>query len=588
MIQIEIPGKGFLELPQHASINLKFNNPIFADNDFIPGDYSFPFDIPAGEKNGYNAWLLAHPDIPENAAGTYEIQNVKLYIDQNLFKEGSLIVKKASREKYSINFRFGFKNIREDFGSYKIRDLVDEDITITTETYYKKVVVDYNGDTLTTYKLIVNGDSYEATSMSLLATALNNASGITASFANTGSDYGVSGDRILIEPESNPTDIETEFTVKFENENGAWAWSITSNPFTTFYDDYKTFLDTKRALPSSYLFWPFMMHANYFDNAGLSFGLNKIDAAGNYVFPSGYVYTGSIYQPYVSLKHVIDQAATEFGIVFSGTFFDDPYYDKILFYNAALLAQLVPYVEEKNYMFYNNSFNVRELVPDITIEDLLKGLQKKWNLDIVFSQSGNNITVNYRKPVVLSTSYLDWTDIASPAGDIDFTDYISGYKLITTREPNDGLDTDDSYTVDTPDTEITCPIGSIKADISDGQRTGPYIRQKAGTDFIPRFMFWLGEVTENSITYHKASYKGLEVNYAGASGLGETSWKEWLHMLKNRITVPFTINLEYRHLNIINWEQKIMIDGSAYLIKSIDVQINSTGIDPANVELYKV
>jgi hypothetical protein len=588
MIQIEIPGKGFLQLPKDASITLKLNNPIFADDNFIPGDYSFPFDISGGDKNGYNAWLLSHPDIPENASGVYEISDVNLYIYHNLYRSGTLVIDKASRSRYKINFRFGFKNIRKDFAAYKIRDLIDETITITSESYYKKVVVDYNSESLASYQIIVNDETYEETTLSALATTLNNVPGITASYSATGDDYGITAPRIRIEPETNPTDITTEFTVKHVTADGSWAWHITTNPFTDFYADYESFLDNQYAAVSPYMFWPFMMHANYFENAGLPIGANKIDASGNYVFPSGSVYTGSIYQPYVSLKHVFDKITDEFGIIFQGDFFSDSYYSKILFYNCAKMADLIPYVSEINYLFYRSSFNVRELVPDMSIEQLLKGLQMKWNLDIIFSKSGDIITVNYRKPIALSTSYINWTGIASPEDELAFSNYVSGYKLITTREPNDSLDSDDSYSVGIPDTELTSSIGSIKQDISDGKRTGPYIRQVAGTSFIPRFLFFVGEVTENSITYHKASYKGLEVNFGGVSGLGETSWKEWIHLIKGRVTVNFLIDLQFRHLNAIDWEKKVIIDGTAYLIKSISTRISTKSIETSKVELYKI
>lgn len=590
MIQIEIPGKGFLQMPENASIGLKLNNPVFADNNFIPGDYSFPFDISGGDFNGHNAWLLAHPDIPENATGIYEIPDVKLYIDQNLYRTGTLIINKASSGKYSINFRFGFKNIRSDFGSFKIRDLIDEEIVITTETYNKQVVIDYDGQTLSTYKLIVNGTTFEAASMTALATAINNDPDLSATYFDTGDHWGITENRILISPQTGSDDPATEFTVKFEAETNSWQWHITGNPQTAFLADYEIFLDTYRSAVNPYLFFPYMAHANYFNNAGLTIGLNRLNYSNEYIFPSGTIYTGSIYQPYVSLKYIFESITNEFGIVFEGDFFTDLFFDKMLFYNAALMAYLEPYIEEKNYMFYRSSFNVRELVPDISISDLLKGLQAKWNLDIIFNKEGNKITVNYRKQIANSTTYVDYTAISSPVGELDFTQYVTGYKLITATEPNDSLDSDDSYTLGTPgdSDKIMSSIGSIKQNITSGPFLGPYVRQEAGTNFIPRIFFYVGEVTNVGITYQQANYKGLEVNFAGVTGLGETSWKEWLHLIKGRMTALFTINLEFRHINSIDWEQKVMIDGSAYLIKSIDVKIAAKGIEPAKVELYKI
>jgi hypothetical protein len=244
MIQIYVPGKGNIQLADDTSISLKLNNPIFADDNFIPGDYSFPFYLPGGDASPDNAWILEHPDIPDNHKNRFELQDVELSLENNIFRKGTLLIDKANNTRYSANFRWGMKNIRDDFKNYKIRDLVDEQITITTETYYKKVVVSWGGGSLAEYSIVVNGTTFTNTTLALLATDINNDEDLTASFVSAGSTYGVSGDRIEIEPTADPTNPETEFTVNFETGYTPTGYSITSNPFTDFYADYEAFLDS--------------------------------------------------------------------------------------------------------------------------------------------------------------------------------------------------------------------------------------------------------------------------------------------------------------------------------------------------------
>lgn len=583
MIQIEIPGKGFLQLPASAALSLRLNNPIFADDDFIPGDYSFPFDVDAGDSNGHNANLLSHPDVPENAAGTYEIPGVNLYIDHLLYRTGKLVVSKSTGNKASLNFSWGINNIRADFGTTKIRDLVEEEVVITTETYHKAAVIDFDGMALASYKVKVNDTVFENLTMSGLATDINADARFTAEFKSTGDDWGVTGDRILIAPATGATDITTEFTVNFEPAENVWRWHITINPENDFYFWFADFLDDQYVNPTPYLFWPYVYAAGYLP------GIHDINAvnSGGYIFSGNNGYQGSVYAPFLSLKHLMDSITTEFGIIFDGDFFTSDWYDRALFWNTNKMAALQKYGREWEYLFLYNSFNVRDLVPDLTVEELLKGLQKKWNLSVVFSQDGTRISINNRKPVVLDNTFIDWTAMSSPPQEIDFGQFVTGYKLISPRQQDDFNDADDTYIIGTPTQEINGIIGSIKSDIG-GSIVGPYPGQAAGSDFIPRLFFYIGEVTENGITYHKASHKNPEVNYGGATGLGETVWKDWLNVLKSRLTVTFTIKLDFRHINRIDWSRKVMIDGVPYLIKSIDVRIKSSGFEPAKVVMYKV
>ena len=586
MIGIKANGE-FLDIFPDTSITLKLANPVFADDEIIPGSFSLPFEIPGGNESGRNAEIINHPDVVSNIAGRFEITDAALYIDGLLYRTGTLFIEEASGTKYRANFRFSIKNIRSDFKEFKIRDLIDEDITITTADYNKKVVVVFGGGVASPYKLIVNGDTYEGSTLTLLAADIDANVYFTAIYTNVGSTFGVSGDRVEVEPAILPGLVSQVFNVKLETSQDVSGSEITSDPMTTFLTAYASWLDSFYGTPiNDYLLIPLMRN----------FVTNEIDDIINEVTASGYNFgrltdipqKGKPYVPYVTLKRVFDTISTEFGITFKGTFLDDTWFPKALFYHTYVNWQDMEYIKGVDYRFYNDEFNVRDLVPDITIEELLKGLQTKFNLSVIISDTGREITLNRRSEMMLSRSFIDWTAISGPVGSIKYTGTADGYKLESAIDDNDGRDEPDTYIYGNAEKTISSIIGSITGDQTISGFNCPHTNQEYGSDYIPRLFFYQGEGDNAGLTYQEASYKGMEVKYGGTGALGESQWKDYLRFLTSRKMTPISIYLEYRHLNVIDWEQKIMIDGTLYLIKSIDVKISSMGIEPAKVELYKV
>lgn len=584
MIGIKINGE-FLDIFPDTAIGLKLTNPMFADDAIIPGSYSLPFDIPGGDNSDKNAHIINHPDVVENVTGRFKFSDAELHIDGLLYKIGTLLIDTAEGGKYTANFRFSLKDIRSDFKRYKIRDLVDEDIIITAADYYKKAVVKYGAGVASPYKLIVNGDTYEGATLSDLATAIDANVYLSASFENTGSTFGVSGDRVELEPAVVPTLVSQEFTVKFETEqNGS---DIVSDPQTTFLTAYAAWLDLFYGVPpKDYLFIPMMRN----------FITGEIDDMINEVTATGYDFgrltdipqKGEPYMPFVTLKRVFDAMATEFDISFKGTFFDDPEYGKALWFHTKKLWTDMEYIKGVEYRFYDDAFNVRDLVPDISIEELLKGLQQKHNLSVLISDNGREISINYRKAIVLAKSYTDWTDIAGAIGVVDYKNTHSGVRLESVVDANDANDVPDRYSYGNPGKVISSILGSINDDFSISGFSMPFVKQAYDSEYIPRLFFYVGITDNAGLDYQEASYKGMETHYNGAGALGETQWKDYMRFLCNRKLIPVTVALEYRHLNAIDWEEKIMIDGIRYLIKSIDVRLTTRGVEPGKVEMYKV
>src|SRR5690349_17270335 len=104
MIGIQV-GTEFLDLNKETVIDLKLINPIFADDNIIPGSYSLPFTVPGGDVSPKNAALLGSPDVL-SVSTAKKILDAKLYYDGVLYKRGKIKVGKVSGDTISINFSF--------------------------------------------------------------------------------------------------------------------------------------------------------------------------------------------------------------------------------------------------------------------------------------------------------------------------------------------------------------------------------------------------------------------------------------------------------------------------------------------------
>src|SRR4051812_22359781 len=118
MIRLEVEGKA-LKLPDDVKITLSVNNPLFNDDDIIPGDYSIPFELISPEDDGDNAVALEHVDVIENQTVSRK-RDCKIFFDDVLYKAGKLVNQEISGRVQS-NFLGGF-NAYPNLKTLKLRD----------------------------------------------------------------------------------------------------------------------------------------------------------------------------------------------------------------------------------------------------------------------------------------------------------------------------------------------------------------------------------------------------------------------------------------------------------------------------------
>jgi len=607
MIQIQVNGE-YLELFPDIRINMQLRNPIFADGDIIPGSFSLPFDLPGGDLSGNNARILNNPDLVESRTGKLKFTNVTIYFDGVPFKSGELIINPVSGKSYRGNFNFGLRTIASDFKSSKIRDIIDEVISMTVETYSKKIYAAPSGGTSSPYKIHINGKDFEGATLQDLATDINNEiwdPDITATYVSTGTTpLGYSAPFITIVP-ANPTDPDTEFHVDSENNEYSTRanWYIEAEPVTTYVNSIKTFVESyisstpaddklrfpmvyndgfyeeyKTApilMPKSQRFW-----ANYAPDGTLRTNDPNYGATNTKPFM---IYNYTNVQPFIPLKYIFDQIANSFGFTYEGDFFDDPYYLEALFSSSFVIDKEMPYIGPLPYLFWLPSFNLRELVPDITVEELFKGIQKKLNLAISYNEDLNAIRIIKRGPIFQDTSYIDLSEISGPVDDIDVV-AVDGVRLESKIDESDLLAVDDYFESGSPELIISSIFSGLEGDYTAGAYQFLKLRQKALEDFTPRLVFYKGIDGTNG--YPKASYLGWEMKFSGISGLGETAWKEYIRFLKSRKQISLKMDMPFRTLKAIDWEKKYRIHDSVFFFKSIDINLTMKGISISKVDLF--
>ena len=592
MIGIKINDE-YLDLDPDTQISFKLSNPIFSDDGKIPGSYSLPFNLPGGERSDKNSRILKHPDVVENNIALFSYAGTALEFDGLDFQSGRFDVQKIDKA-IQANFIFGLNTISDDFASKSIRDLVRETIQLYGPglIYSKEVVAQFGSSASDPYQLTVNGTGYSSSTLSGLASAINAANDLYASFENSGSTYGVSGDRIVLGPTASGIAGFGNIEVNFDEQNPPSDWLLVSDPFTSINDDINAFFaDLTSATPSiDYIKVPWMRNGN---EEVQDFIMNKyIDPDYAFVAPGTKQYKTPPIMPMVTLKHIFDKIAEEFGIVIKGTFMDDPYLNKALIVHNHPIWKDSPYINGYDYRFFDNQFDLYDLVPDLKVSDFLKAIASKYNLAVYPSNNAKTLTLNYRKAIIENADYNNWNALVSPPQEVSFT-AATGVRLETAKDEEDVTDYDDAYETGVPSLTISSKLGSVKEDFGWGpslQEFAPNVSSPWDDKFTFRLVFYEGlqDSIDASFQYAKASYKGMEVTYAGSGALAETQWATWLHFLQHQKEVVFIANLEYRHLNALDWERKVRINDIDYFIKDIDVTVTMRGIQPAKVTMLAI
>lgn len=633
MIGLNINGE-YADLRPDERISFKLMNPLFEEGDTLKGSYTLPFNLAGSDSSPRNASLFKNPHVLENTE-VYPNLDAGIDYDGIPYRKGKIRAKTVSGDRITTNFIFGLSTISDEFKTKKIRDIIREEVVIDAAHITKRIFIKPAGAATTPYRILVNDRFYEGNTLTDLASAINTdtteprAQATVITSGNT--PQGATPNYIEIKPVTNPTDPLSPLSVKpaddnsvYSNPGGAFVgykWYVEAYDMTSYYDAFKNFLQPYQEgdYPTEAVRFPVIFNVDPYDEnaavvgfeagAGV-FGTTKGTEYVNMLNSLGLVTnnanigvflntpfmtlsTNSI-QPFVRLKWLLQQIAEYFGVGLEGDWYDDVDTGNMLVDNAMPLDVPMPFIGNTKFVFWKRSFNLADLVPDLTAPDLLKGLMKRYNVGVYLNEETNAIRLVKRERIARAVDYNDITNQSSPIDPIDNLS-MPGIKLSTDYDKADKLAVADERIIGDPDTEQKSIISALpqnqtitQVNNDPGNVTGPRVSRKIAVDFPCRIFYYSGIVDNGSWSYPSASINATGYNdqFDGPNGLYEKLWKRWITYQLNRRSVQLTASLPFRTLRYFDWEKKVRFDRSNYLVKSIAFDMMPTGLSASKVELY--
>jgi hypothetical protein len=444
MIGIKLDGEGeFLDTNENTSISLKLENPIFFDSDKIsPGSYTLPFDVPRT-----NLPKLKNPQVIENNE-SYRPERATIFFDVVPFKSGKINLN-SLQEQVSTYFTFGLNGISDSFKDTDLRTVLNHTILIASNPVVKKVHT--NAQQI---NIVMNGIVYGQPGWYWRKQP--DLGYIQQSFpAGPTEDYvpfmdqvttNSPGDRIVgwhweikmvkfdyvftplgprlspiactdpnvpLHVEVNQDGITIPFTIQPEiegyyNDFFTWLGPFLSNTIPT--DDWLKYLRFPTvATPklNPYREGVVVNHNNgigdivintpertYIENIAIPANINSV-------------------QPFINLRGVLTKISEYFEFEYEGDFWEDARIDYTTLWNTYALDISEQYIQQEYFNFWRRSFNVNELVPDISIVEFFKLLQGSFNIAVYYNEQTGKVRLSWREAMAKALPYSDITSKTS-------------------------------------------------------------------------------------------------------------------------------------------------------------------------------
>lgn len=633
-------GDEFLDLSKDTTVELVLRNPIFGDDNVIPGSYSLPFNVPGGEASEKNSRLLKNPDVIENIEAAREVDNVRYWYDGIFLKKGNLQIDNSNElRKYSLNFIFGMSTLADNFKTAKLRDICNENVVITSASYTKRIDIIcrttiFGGHT---FKLIVNGRTYSGTTNSAIATAINaDTTEPRAKATYIATPHGVYGadspNYFQLEPFTANNDINVPLTVSLENVYNPDDYDkiiVDASAFEAGYNDpIQDWLNDNFHLETpldNRMYFPMIRNSNLYSDknikgrfgfVGNDFGIiNTVNGTTGYVLNRPYdidfggntrfmPFNRTSVAPMISLKWVMDTIAAYFDVEYEGDFLTDVDYLRGFFYHSNTLDFEVPFLGPFNWLATRRSFNINEFIPDWTAIDLFKNLQTRFNIGVYYNESTGKIRLQKREPTIKAYAYDEISHISSPHRPPKLNP-VKGIRLEGDKDSDDLLAQDDFYETGESDQVIKTKITGMPAQENTkfsfsegldsevgGILTLPVSQRPISTTIpsVIAFYAWKESVGGGNYDYPTADIHLTDGDFRfnGVSGMAELRWKNYLRFLLKRKLVQIKCEFDIPHINHIDWEKKVRYDRLNYLYDTIKIRLTNRRIEAAEVEMYTV
>ena len=610
----------WLQLNPDTVVPWRLNSPIFNDDNIIEGSYTLPFVIPVGKDSPYNDALLGFPGLPENA-GSKKEHPAEIFFDGLLLFSGILVIKSGSANQATANFKIGIAKYKSLLQSITIPELVREEIVLDAANLVRWIYIKPSGTASSPYGIRVNDTLYEEDTLSDLATAINAAEAepkVTATYIDSGPNTpgGLTAPYIQLRPAfSNDPLAPLSINAAEDSSSARGHWLIDTFDFDNYTTPIATalagYFDDSIPYPTDKIRFPYLVNTGLYTDDFTTGSDSVSDKNKRYPSINARNETGIIFNepntgkfnninynslaPYVRLRYVIDKMIDEIGIDFEGDVLTNTDVNNILFYTSRVLDVPQAFIGSRPFIWWRRSFNLDELLPEMSCIELLKELQKLLNFALYVNEATGKVRMQFRKAMITSRNFIDITARVSPWMDYDDTS-LAGIRLTQEVDDTDAIAkaaaADHIFDLgDDPESIISTAFSgfffnnTFNVDDDATTLTGPFAIQRAQSGRAPRFIFYKGYTSKGTWTYPSAAAAGTGINLQ-LSNLFTNQYREWLRFLRDRRQYTYAWDIELPEILDLNWERKYRIDRVNYLLKSLSFDLTMKGISRPVAEFY--
>lgn len=576
----------FLDMPSDPSVQWQRTSPFFQFEGFNREDFTFPIAFPNTPKNKR---IFDFPHIVENASRLRPKWTATLWYNGVPRVKGEIRAKSPINERViTANFVAGLSLIGDDVKERKLSEIIDETETIHTLTVIKSVDIrHFSGD----FAIRINGTEYSGTDLSDLASVINadTGNGVAASANVPASVLTITSDTA---GEFVPLHIQTP-------SNSVWlnsALALRPTWLTTYRNEYITYLSgfigsarlTKKIRYGTFAnldgyqnaekplkAWPVVNYwsggdfvPNDFSNLDDNFNLGPIN--------------NTSLAPMLTLKAMLEFIETYYSMTIQFFALND---DDVLFHNWTI-DRPTKIWNDQSLIFFERSFNLNQLVPDITVNELIKALQAGFNAEATFDPDTRVLTIAHRQPSITARTYQDITTSCSIPQDIQLAEQkgVRFALLEFSEDKSENLTLSPSdYLVDEGERTIRAGFGAPGMRNHTGLGDYPQnaalttamINQPQNAKFGLRFARYIDDANTPYIDSRPFLWEGED-------GLILTYWEDSIQIENNPVTIKNTWLMPRNQVFATEWGKIWRIDRNDYLLKEFSVQLRTNEVSAAD------
>lgn len=429
MIGLKVNGE-FLDLDEGTKVRLQMNSPVI-DRKIFPGEYSFPFRIPATARN---LRLTGYRHLPESAGKPDQVVEAVLYVHNVVFNKGFLQTNYSGSPFIDINFIINsskFSLIKD----VSIRDLEFDgvkDISATKQSIEYNFYNDYIGSVI---QMVFDGVTVfiQPVSTTVNAALLLLKAQIDAYSASPGFYDGrtltvsVSGNNITIETDwfgVNPemavhintfpgttVDIVNQVDI-FDVYESDWRAHMQDHVDNVYPDRLSAFAPVK--VTNGKKPWA---DADDTSTYGFmtDFFQNMYDTTSSIFMPRVEVYHPTVITfvgnaagvtPFAYVTAILDEIGKRIGTTMSGFLHSSG--SLFILYSNYIVDMLVN--ETYSNVTLTTKYELGKTLPDVTIENFLLRVCENFGLALLPKKKGTEFELVFLKDILYASDVIDWTN----------------------------------------------------------------------------------------------------------------------------------------------------------------------------------